>query len=444
MIPEATVRQLKSALRGPIFLPGDAGYDEARAVPNAMIDRRPATIARCFGAADVVNCVRIAREHNILVSVRGGGHSMAGKAVCDGGLMIDMSDMKGIRVDPARRTVRAQTGLKLGEFDRETQAFGLATTQGVVPTVGIAGLTLGGGWGQLHGKFGLAIDNVIGADVVTADGRLLTASRSENEDLFWGIRGGSGNFGVVTSLDYQLHEVGPVYGGAIFFPAANARDVLRLWRDFCENSPDEVVNQATGATLEGAPVFGLAACYCGPADRGEKLLQPLKRFATPVADMLGPMTYLQIQSMFEPFFPPGRLVYTKSNFLRTLSDDAIETLSRYVGKSPSPYTFAPFVEHWHGAATRVASGDTAFPHRQYSWNFFAWSMWADPAESERNIRWTRECWEGMKPFLVGGAYGNYVTDEGEANCPRGLRLELRSSPRFEKEIRPDKLLSHEP
>ncbi len=414
MIPEAAVRQLKSSLRGPTFFPGDPGYDEARAVPNLMIDRRPAAIARCSGAADVVSCVRMAREHNILVSVRGGGHSMAGKAVLDGGLMIDMSAMKGIRVDPSRRTVRAQTGLKLGEFDRETQAFGLATTQGVVPTVGIAGLTLGGGWGNLHGKFGLAIDNVIGADVVTADGRLLTASASENADLFWGIRGGSGNFGVVTSLEYQLHEVGPIYGGAIFFPAAKAREVLRLWRDFCENSPDEVVNQATGATLEGTPVFGLAACYCGPVDLGETLLRPLRKFATPVADMLGPMTYLQIQSMFEPFFPPGRLVYTKSNFLRTLNDDAIETLSQYVGMSPSPHTFAPFVEHWHGAATRVASGDTAFPHRQYSWNFFAWSMWTDATESERNIRWTRECWEGMKPFLVAGAYGNYVTDEGEA------------------------------
>jgi len=413
MLSESALKQIRSSLRGQSFCPGDAGYDEARTVPNAMIDRRPAIIARCAGAADVLACVRIARENDILVSVRGGGHSIAGKAVCDGGLMIDMSAMKGIRVDPARRTVRAQTGLKLGEFDRETQAFGLATTQGVVPAVGIAGLTLGGGWGNLHGKFGLAIDNVIGADVVTADGRLLTANASENEDLFWGIRGGSGNFGVVTSIEYRLHEVGPIYGGAIFFPAAKAKEVLRLWREFCEQSPDELVNQATGTTLEGTPVFGLAACYCGPVAKGEELLQPLKKFAKPFADMLGPMSYIQIQGMFEPFFPPGRLVYTKSNFLRSLGDDVIENLARFVGKCPSPYTFAPFVEHWHGAATRVAPGDTAFPHRQYSWNFFAWSMWADPAESEKNIRWTRECWEGLKPFLIAGAYGNYVTDEGD-------------------------------
>jgi hypothetical protein len=414
MITESVIQQLKSSVRGQTFCPGDLGYDDARTVPNAMIDRRPAIIARCAGAADVLACVRIAREREVLVSVRGGGHSVAGKAVCDGGLMMDLSAMKGMRVDPARRTVHAQTGLKLGEFDRETQAFGLATTQGVVPTVGIAGLTLGGGWGQLHGKFGLAIDNVIGADVVTADGRLLTANASENQDLFWGIRGGGGNFGVVTSIEYRLHEVGPIYGGAIFFPAAKAKEILPLWREFCEQSPDELVNQATSATVEGTPVFGLAACYCGALADGEKLLQPLRKFATPVADMLGPMTYLQIQSMFEPFFPPRRFVYTKSNFFRALSDDAIETLVQYVDKSPSPHTFAPFVEHWHGAATRVAPGDTAFPHRQYSWNFFAWSMWTDPTDSEKNIRWTRECWEGLKPFLVAGAYGNYVTDDSEA------------------------------
>jgi len=414
MNTEFGVQQLKSAVRGQILFSGDPGYDDARTVPNAMIDRRPAVIVRCTGAADVVACVRFAREHEVAVSVRGGGHSVAGKAVCDGGLMIDLSAMKGIRVDPARQTARAQTGVKLGEFDRETQAFGLATTLGVVPTVGIAGLTLGGGWGQLHGKFGLAVDNMIGADVVTADGRLLTANASENPDLFWGIRGGGGNFGVVTAIEYRLHEVGPIYGGAIFYPAAKAREILPVWREFCEQSPDELVNQATSATLEGTPVFGLAACYCGPFADGEKLLRPLKKLAAPVADMLGPMSYLQIQSMFEPFFPPGRLVYTKSNFFRALGDDAIEVLGQYAGKSPSPHSFAPFIEHWHGAATRVAATDTAFPHRQYPWNFFAWSMWTDPAESEKNIRWTRECWEDLRPYLVGGAYGNYVSDEGEA------------------------------
>jgi Berberine and berberine like/FAD binding domain len=311
--------------------------------------------------------------------------------------------------------VRAEAGVKLGEFDRETQAFGLATTQGVVPTVGMSGLTLGGGWGQLHGKYGLAVDNVIGADVVTADGRLLTVGATENEDLFWGIRGGSGNFGVVTSLEFRLHEVDSVFGGAVFYPAAQAREVLRFWREFAADSPDELVTQGGSFRLpDGVPVFGVAACYAGALADGEKRLKPLRRFGSPLADALSPMSYIQIQSMFEPFFPPGRHVYTKSNFIRDLTDQAIETMVRYVGKSPSPYTFAPFLEHWNGAATRVAATDTAFPHRQYSWNFLAWSMWTGPSETGKNLEWTRECWEAMRPFLVAGSYGNYVTDEGEA------------------------------
>jgi len=414
MISPSAMKEFRALLRGPSFSLGEAGYDQARAIPNAMIDRRPAIIARCTGAADVVACVRFAREHDLLVSVRGGGHSVAGKSVCEDGLMIDLSAMKGIRVDPGRRTVRAETGLKLGEFDRETQAFGLATTQGVVPTVGMSGLTLGGGWGQLHGKYGLAVDNVIGADVVAADGRLLTASATENQDLFWGIRGGSGNFGVVTSLEFRLHEVGPVFGGAVFYPAAQAKEVLRFWREFAAESPDELVTQGGSFRLpDGVPVFGIAACYCGAVTEGEKILKPLRSFGSPLADALGPMSYLQIQSMFEPFFPPGRHVYTKSNFLRSLSDEAIDTVVQYVAKSPSPYTFAPFIEHWHGAATRVATTDTAFPHRQYSWNFLAWSMWESPSETEKNLEWTRECWGAMRPFLVAGSYGNYVTDEGD-------------------------------
>ncbi len=380
-----------------------------------MINRRPAIIARCAGAADVISCVRFAREHDLLVAVRGGGHSVAGKSVCDGGLMVGLSAMKGIRVDPARRTVRAETGLKLGEFDRETQAFGLATTLGVVSATGIAGLTLGGGWGHLHAKYGLAIDNVIGADVVTADGRLLTANASENQDLFWGVRGGSGNFGIVTSLEYRLHEVGPVLGGAVFYPAAKAKEVLHFWREFAAGSPEELVTQATAMTLPDAgPVFTVAACYCGSPTEGEKVLKPLRTFGSPLADSFATISYLQLQSMFDPFFPPGRLTYVKSNFIRSLSDEAIDALVQYVGKSPSPYTFAPLIEHWHGAATRVPVMETAFPHRQYSWNFFAWSMWESPSGSEKNIRWTRDCWEAMRPFLVADSYGNYVSDEGDA------------------------------
>jgi hypothetical protein len=415
MLTESAIQKLRETLRGLTFRPGEPGYDAARTVPNAMIDRRPALIARCAGAADVIECVRFAREYDVLVAVRGGGHSVAGKSVCDGGLVIDLSAMKGIRVDPARRTVRAETGLKLGEFDRETQAFGLATTLGVVPTVGIAGLTLGGGWGNLHAKYGLAIDNVIGADVVTADGQLLTANATENPDLYWGLRGGSGNFGVVTSLEYRLHPVGPVFGGAVFHPAAKAKEVLRFWREYAASIPDELVVQGGSLTLpDGVPAFGIAGCHCGSVSEGEKVLKPLRAFGPPMADAFGVMSYLQIQGMFESFFPPGRLVYTKSNFIRSMNDETVDALVSWVGKSPSRYTFAPFIEHWHGAATRVPATDTAFPHRQYSWNLLAWSMWESPADSEKNIKWNRDCCEALRPFLVPSAYSNYLTEEGEA------------------------------
>ena len=415
MISESAIQKFRESLRGQSFRLGEPGYDATRAVPNAMIDRRPALIARCAGAADVIACVKFAREHDLLLAFRGGGHSVAGKSVCEGGLMVDLSAMKGIRVDPARRTVRAETGLKLGEFDRETQAFGLATTLGVVSATGIAGLTLGGGWGHLHAKYGLAIDNVISADVVTADGRLVIANASENPDLFWGIRGGSGNFGIVTSLEYRLHQLGPVLGGAVFYPAAKAKEIMHFWREFAAESPDELVTQGGSFNLpDGVPVFAIAACYCGPLSEGEKVLQPLRNFGSPLADAFGVISYLQMQSMFDPFFPAGRLTYVKSNFIPTLSDKAIDALVGYVGKSPSPYSFAPFIEHWHGAATRVAPTETAFPHRQYSYNFFAWSNWVSPSESEKNIQWTRECWEAMRPFLAADSYGNYLADEGEA------------------------------
>jgi hypothetical protein len=415
MIPESAVQKFRASLRGQSFCPGEQGYDAARTVPNAMIDRRPAIIARCAGPADVLASVRFAREHDILVSVRGGGHSVAGKSVCDGGLMIDLSAMKGIRVDPLGHRVRAEAGLKLGEFDRETQAFGLATTLGVVPGTGISGLTLGGGFGNLMAKYGLALDNVIGVDVVTADGHLLTANDFENEDLFWGVRGSSGNLGIVTSLEYRLHEVGPVLGGAVFYPVANTREVLHFCREYAETIPDELVIQGGAFTLpDGTQVFGVAVCYCGSSlSEGEKVLKPLRQFGPPLADIIQVMSYVQIQSLFEPFFPNGRYTYVKSNFIRTLSDEAIDVMAEYAGKSPSPYTFAPFFEHWHGAVRRVGITDTAFPHRDHSYNFFVWSTWENSADSAKNVEWTRQCWEAMRPFLVAGSYVNYVSDEGD-------------------------------
>ena len=415
MIPESAIEKFRASHRGPIYLPGEQGFDAARTIPNAMIDRRPTIIARCTGAADVIACVCFAREHELLVAVRGGGHSVAGKSVCDGGIMIDLSAMKGIRVDPQKRTVRAETGLTLGEFDHETQAFGLATTLGVVSKTGIAGLTLGGGWGHLHAKFGLALDNVIGADVVTADGRLITANVNENEDLFWGLRGGSGNFGIVTSLEYRLYERGPVLGGAVFYPVAKASEVLRFFREFTASVPDELVIQCGAFTLpDQAQVFAVAACYCGDLDEGEKVLKPLRKFGPPMADALSAMSYVQMQSMFDPFFPPGRHTYVKSNFIRALNDDAITAFSEFAGKSPSRFSFAPFLEHWHGAATRVGITDTAFPHRNYSYNLMFWSNWEFPSETEQNVQWTRNCWTALRPYLVEESYGNYLSDEGDS------------------------------
>jgi FAD/FMN-containing dehydrogenase len=257
---------------------------------------------------------------------------------------------------------------------------------------------------------------VIGVDVVTADGRLLTVNSSENEDLFWGVRGSSGNLGVVTSLEYRLHEVGPVLGGAVFYPVAKTKDVLHFCREYAETIPDELVIQGGAFNLpDGTQVLGVGVCYCGPSmSEGEKVLKPLRTFGPPLADIIQVMSYVQVQSLFEPFFPNGRHTYVKSNFMRSMSDEAIETMAEYSGKSPSPFTFAPFFEHWHGAVSRVGVTDTAFPHRHYPYNFFVWSMWENPADSKKNIEWSRQCWEAMHPFLVAGSYVNYVSDEGDA------------------------------
>jgi hypothetical protein len=414
MVSESALQNFRSSLRGQSFCSGEQGYDAARTVPNAMINRRPAIIARCVGPADVIACVRFAREHDVLVSVRGGGHSVAGKSVCDGGLMIDLSAMKGIRVDPAKQTARAEAGLTLGEFDRETQAFGLATTMGTVSKTGISGLTLGAGWGHLHAKYGLALDNVISLDVVTADGCLLTANASENEDLFWGLRGSGGNLGIVTSLEYRLHEVGPVLGGAVLYPIPFAKEGLRFFRALADSIPDELVIQCGSLTMPDlGPVFAIVGCYHGDLSEGERVLKPLRSFGKPSGDMFGVLSYVQMQSLFDSFFPPGRLTYVKSNFMHSLSDQAIETTAAYMGTGPSPFSFAPGIEHWHGAATRVGVSETAFPHRQNSFNFMIWSNWEGADNSEKNIRWTREYWSAMKPFLVGSSYGNYVSDEGD-------------------------------
>lgn len=414
MVSRTVMTVFRESLRGASFTPGDPGYDDARVVFNRSVDRRPAIIARCAGAADAITCVNFAREQGLPVSVRAGGHSIAGKAICDDGLMIDLSAMKAIRVDPGARTVRAEPGVTIREFDRETQAFGLATTMGVISTTGIAGLTLGGGMGWLIGKHGLACDNVIAMDVVTANGRLLKASEQDNPDLFWALRGGGGNFGIVTSFEYRLHSLGPLFGGGVLYPIEQTREVLRFYRDFAFSGPDELTTQMGRiCTPDGVPVIGVAGCYSGALEDGEKLLAPLRRLGSPVLDLFGPMSYLQMQSMFDPWFPPGRQAYWKANFLHDLSDEAIDIFHRCAQTVPSPYTTGPWLEAVHGAVSRVGATDTAFAHRRYPFNFLVLSSWSEASEAERNIAWTRDCWDAMRPFMAPGAYVNYL--EAEAN-----------------------------
>jgi len=319
MLDDSQTKELRTSLRGQLLCPEDSDYDKGRKVFNAMIDRRPALIARCTGAVDVIACVRFAREHDLPVSIRGGGHSIAGTAVCDDGLVVDLSMMKTIRVDPAHRTARADPGLLLAEFDRETQAFGLATTMGTFSITGIAGLTLGGGLGWLMSKHGLACDNLVSIDLVTADGGLVTASARENDDLFWGVRGGSGNFGVVTSFEYQLHPLGPVLAGLVAYPISQAPQVLRFFREYGASCPDELGLMAAMLTLpDGNTVVGIAGCYSGDLDAGEAALRPLRSFGSPVADLFRPMPYTEVQKMLDWWAAPQQQHYWKSSFMREM------------------------------------------------------------------------------------------------------------------------------
>lgn len=410
-VRELDIGALAGSVRGQVLRTGDVGYEAARRVFNAMIDRHPALIVSCADAGDVVRGVDFARAHGLLLSVLGGGHSVAGNAVCDDGVMLDLSGMKGIRVDPAGRVAVAQPGLTLGEFDRATQEHGLATTLGVVSMTGIAGLTLGGGIGWLNGKYGLACDNLLAADVVTADGRMLTASASENEDLYWGLRGGGGNFGVVTSFTYQLHPVGTVLAGAVAFPPERAREALRFYHEFASTCPDEL---STAASLvrdgDGYPVLTVAVCYCGPLPEGERVLRPLRSFPG-AADGVGPMDYCAFQSGADPGYPGGRQHYWKAGFLRELPDEAIDVLLGFVAEMPSPYSGAG-LQQMCGAASRVDPTATAFAHRARQYDLNILSQWADPADAPRNVAWTRGFFAAMEPFLERAVYANNLGDEG--------------------------------
>jgi FAD/FMN-containing dehydrogenase len=407
-IDDATIDALRASLGGPLLRPGDDGYDDARHTFNAMIDRHPALIARCTATGDVVKAVRFAREHGLIVSVRGGGHNVAGNAVCEGGLMIDLTLMKGIRVDAAAQTVRAQPGLTWREFDRETQAFGLASTGGAISSTGIAGLTLGGGFGWLGRGYGMACDNLLSADIVLVDGSVVTASADDNPDLFWGLQGGGGNFGIVTSFEYRLHPVGSILGGMMVYPIERANEVLRAFRDYNQTTPDQMsVFAAMLTSPEGAKILALIVCYNGPIEQGQALLQPLRDSTGPMADMVAPITYEQQQQLMDEGFPFGLQNYWKSEFLKSLPDEAIDTIVERFNSVPSPLT-AVVLEQFGGAYRRVASGDSAFAHRDWDYNFLIISRWTDPAESERHIQWARGVWQAVQPFAPGSVYVNYL------------------------------------
>jgi FAD/FMN-containing dehydrogenase len=383
------------------------------------VDKRPALIARCRGTADVVDAVALARKLKLEVAVRGGGHNVAGRATINDGLMIDLAPMKGVHVDAKARTARAQGGVTWAEYNRETQLYGLATTGGVVSSTGIAGLTLGGGLGWLMGKYGLALDNLLSVDLVTAEGKVLRASADENADLFWAVRGGGGNFGVVTSFEYRAHPVGPmITGGLVAHPFDRARDVLRFFRDVTARLPDEfmvfggLIHAPDGS---GTKLAAMVVCHCGSLGAGAAAVQPIKQFGSPALDAIGPMPYSQLNSMLDAAYPKGALNYWKSSFLDRLDDEAIDRLIDCFARCPTPMGQL-LIEHFHGAAVRVGVGDTAFPHRKQGHNLVVLSEWMDKADTNRCVAWARDTYAAMGPFVSSGRYVNYLGDD-EAGDP---------------------------
>jgi FAD/FMN-containing dehydrogenase len=423
VIGEATLGELESTLRGQLVRPADPDYDQARAVWNATHDRRPALVIRCAGAADVIRAVEFARSEGLEVAVRGGAHSIAGFSTSDGGVVIDTSPMQGIRVDPAGRRAVAQPGLTWSAFDHETQAFGLAVTGGLVSSTGIAGFTLGGGIGWLLRKHGLTCDNLLSADVVTADGQLVTASEDEHPDLFWALRGGGGNFGVVTSLEYRLHPVGPlVFAGPVFYSAADAAGVLRGWRDLTATLPDELTTVANilvappvpflPEAVHGQAVLGLLGVYAGPVEDGERAAQPLRTLAEPVADLMGPMPYTVMQSLLDPLWPAGAHNYFTGVMLNQLTDETIDTLlaQHAAGRAP---VHELHLHHGGGAMSRVPADATAFAHRDaaYVLNIIARSP--DREGFEEHAGWARATHQAMDPWSTGGGYVNFTSEPGQ-------------------------------
>jgi FAD/FMN-containing dehydrogenase len=417
-VDSAALQAFAAQVRGPVLGPDDDGYDGARKIWNGLIDRRPALIVQCAGAADVVDAVDFAREHGLLLSIKGGGHNVAGNAVNDGGLVIDLSQMRGVHVDPKAGTVRVQGGATLGDMDRETQLFGLAVPAGVVSTTGVAGLTLHGGAGHLRRKYGLSIDNLLSVDIVTADGVIRRASANENEDLFWAVRGAGSNFGVVTSFEFQAHAIGPMLMvGAVFYPFEDVRELLPAWRDYMSSAPEELSSIALCWSIppgdpfppehHGKPVLVVAGAYAGAVEAGEAVVQPLRELGRPLVDVSGPWPWLGLQSGFDELFPKGGLYYWKSRALAELSAAAIDDIADFGARRPSPLTD---IVVWHngGAMSRVGETETAYGGRDAAFLVTGEASWDDPAVTDDALAWGRGFWDAMGRHSTGGLYLNFA------------------------------------
>ncbi len=416
-ISSALLQDFKANLHGELTGPNDEGYDSARRVWNGMIDRYPALIVHCADISDVTRAIQFAERQHLPVAVRSGGHSFAGSGTCDGGIVIDLSPMKRVQIDPVKRTAWVQAGLTLGEFIRETQAFGLASPVGTASETGLAGLTLGGGLGWLMGKYGLTIDNLLAVDIVTADGRVLRASATEHADLFWGVRGGGGNFGIVTAFEFQLHPVGPLLAGMVVHPLDRMREILNFYREFTRTAPDELTIGTGLATMpNGLLRAALVLCYCGPLEEGERLIEPVRTFGSPLVDAIRPMSYLELISMLDAFVPRGRHYYSKACSLKHLNDEALKMIIDYGSASPSPLTQV-ILQHVHGAASRVDPAGTAFALREEHYPLQIMTAWDEDTASDTYIQWTRALWKAMEPFAVDGTYINFLGSDEEGPAP---------------------------
>jgi FAD/FMN-containing dehydrogenase len=429
-LEETAIQELASHLRGSLLRPSDAGYEQARQVYNAMINKHPALIARCVDVADVIAAVNFARDHQVTLAVRGGGHNGPGLGTCDGGLVIDLSDMKGIRVDPVARTVRVEGGCTWGDVDHATHPFGLATPSGFISTTGVGGLTLGGGIGYLSRTLGLTIDNLLAVDMVLADGSFVTANAEEHTDLFWAVRGGGGNFGVVTSFLFQLHPISTVYGGPMLWPLEQAADVMKFWRDFILTAPEEINGWFAFITVPPAPPFpeqlhmqkmcAIVWCSTAPMERAEELLKPIRAFRAPAVDFAGPIPWPILQSLFDALYPAGLQWYWKADFFKDLSDKAIDLHMKYGPQLPTMHS-TMHIYPINGAAHQPSTSDTAFSYRDANFAEVIVGVDPDPANNERMIQWARDYWMALHPYSAGGGYINMMMDEGADNVKAAYR-----------------------